>query len=78
MKNIIFNFENNNPLIDSQNNWFIHSENTNFINCVNSRDDNNTMKLVYNKNTNQLFLKSDFCNIELLQPSSINTNLLNS
>jgi hypothetical protein len=78
MKNIIFNFENNNPLIDSQNNWFIHSENTNFINCVNSKDDNNTMKLVYNKNTNQLFLKSDFCNIELLQPSSINTNLLNS
>lgn len=78
MKNIIFNFENYNPLIDSQNNWFIHSENTNFINCVNSRDDNNTMKLVYNKNTNQLFLKSDFCNIELLQPSSINTNLLNS
>jgi hypothetical protein len=78
MKNIIFNFEKNNPLIDSQNNWFIHSENTNFINCVNSKDDNNTMKLVYNKNTNQLFLKSDFCNIELLQPSSINTNLLNS
>ena len=73
MENIIFNFENNNPLIDSQNNWFIQSENTNFINCVNSKDDNNTMKLVYNKNSNQLFLKSDFCNIELVQPISVNT-----
>ena len=73
MENIIFNFENNNPLIDSQNNWFIQSENTNFINCVNSKDDNNTMKLVYNKNSNQLFLKSDFCNIELQKPISVNT-----
>jgi len=71
MKNIIFNFANNNPLIDCQNNWFIHSENSNFINCVNSKDDCNTIKLVYNKNSNQLFVKNDFCNIELQKPISI-------
>ncbi len=74
MKTISFNFANNNPLIDSQNNWVIQSENSNFINCINVNDDSNTMKLIYNKNTNQLFIKTDFCNIELQKPISVNNN----